>query len=108
MTGPTGHTTMDGPCLIEDCTRDRYSRGLCNAHYKRERKAGRLDLYPRVIAERRSQPAAPMSLAERLDWLRIQDAAALDPGRCRRGCCWTPYGHSTAAVGCTCHFKEAA
>lgn len=22
---------------------------------------------------------------------------------CKRGCCWTPYGHSTAARGCTCH-----
>lgn len=25
---------------------------------------------------------------------------------CRRGCCWTPFGHSTAAEGCTCHVSE--
>lgn len=25
---------------------------------------------------------------------------------CKRGCCWTPYGHSTAAVDCTCHEAE--
>lgn len=27
---------------------------------------------------------------------------------CRRGCCWTPYGHSKAAPrSCTCHWKES-
>jgi hypothetical protein len=23
--------------------------------------------------------------------------------QCRRGCCWSPYGHSTAARACNCH-----
>ena len=22
---------------------------------------------------------------------------------CQRGCCWSPYGHSTAATNCKCH-----
>jgi hypothetical protein len=27
-------------------------------------------------------------------------------GRCKRSCCWTPFGHA-ARVDCTCHQKEA-
>lgn len=25
------------------------------------------------------------------------------PSPCKRNCCWTPHGHSTAATTCTCH-----
>lgn len=28
--------------------------------------------------------------------------------RCKRGCCWSPYGHSAAAVNCQCHPEEEA
>lgn len=23
--------------------------------------------------------------------------------RCRRSCCWTPYGHAPIIIGCSCH-----
>jgi len=25
---------------------------------------------------------------------------------CKRGCCWTPYGHSTARDTCGCHTEK--
>lgn len=25
---------------------------------------------------------------------------------CKRGCCWTPFGHSAAAIKCKCHPKD--
>lgn len=34
-------------CVISDCERsDIQGRGLCNLHYKRARRSGRLSLYP--------------------------------------------------------------
>jgi hypothetical protein len=32
----------------------------------------------------------------------------VDTTQCRRGCCWTPYGHSAEATNCTCHDEPTA
>lgn len=31
------------------------------------------------------------------------DGIAVSSSSCRRGCCWTPLGHSAAARSCLCH-----
>lgn len=35
-----------------------------------------------------------------------QGSAHESPDVCKRGCCWSPYGHSSAAVGCHCHEEQ--
>lgn len=93
----------DTSCVIRGCDRPRSARRLCVAHYKQHRHAGTLDQFPCLAPGEARRRKPESQLARMLDELRAADAVVRP---CRRGCCWTPFGHSRAARACTCHTGE--
>lgn len=58
-----GPGPVPGECSVEGCSRRKRARGLCAAHYEKERKAGAFEINPRLASPEESFIARTEPLA---------------------------------------------